>query len=132
LRYGCWSDSLELDRSARGRHGFGKTVYHRVDQLQHRAGYSPSSVAAAMGYMNRDISSANGSAAFAHVKHLATAFGSQSGGGSSSRKGGHLYVGKPGKATRDYRWGRFCEDLWYRGNANEVLSLTKAPGGLAA
>ena len=295
------------------RHGFGKTVYQRVGQLQHRAGYSPSSVAALTGDMNRDISSASGSPALAHVKHLATAFGWQSGDntvsywypqgltgqgntyiaswyskngkgvrfsfgnlasphyrlvlavqptkgggfklvhvhaggiawlghylyvvdtknglrvfdtnrlthvgkkhqnetlgyayvlpqvgsyksvgskltysyvsndgnrliigeyrkspgarilswpvnsstkllsrvtasrgwtapvdrlqgamtlhgqvlGSSSRKGGHLYVGKPGKATRDYRWGRFCEDLWYRGNANEVLSLTEAPG----
>lgn len=48
--------------------------------------------------------------------------------GSSSRKGGYLYVGKPGKPTRRYGWGKGPEDLWFRSNANEVLSLTESPG----
>jgi hypothetical protein len=48
--------------------------------------------------------------------------------GSSSRKGGYLYVGRPGKATRRYGWGRLPEDLYFRDATQELFSLTEGRG----
>lgn len=48
---------------------------------------------------------------------------------SSSRRGGRLYVGRPGERSRGHAWWPFLpEDLYVSGAAGEVYSVTEEPG----